>query len=415
MQPSVIMKKLIQINTGVNIGSTGRLAEDIGNVAMSSGMTSYIAYGRDHRHSQSNEIKIGNRLSVLSDVLMTRLFDRHGHGAYWATKAFLRKLDLIEPDVIHLHNIHGYYLNYPLLFKYIAERDIPVIWSLHDCWCMTGHCSHFVRINCQKWMTGCFDCPLITRYPNSWFADASRRNYNEKKKLFNAVPRLIMAPTSEWLGGLLRKSFLGDKEIHVIPDGIDTTVFSPQIEKGGEIRKRLGLEGKFVILATGTVWEDYKGIPEYRKLRKTLPSDYAIVFVGMSAKDIERHKDSCEGIIMQPRTESLAELAAYYSMADCVMSLSRMESFGLTPIEGYACGTPAIVNNATALPELITEKTGFVVNSNDIDDIKAKVLLMKKQGKDYYSQACRDLAISQYSKEFAYGKYLNLYSRFIKG
>ena len=406
-------KSIVQINTGVNIGSTGRLAEDIGSVAMASGWESYIAYGRDHRPSKSNEIRIGNKLSVLSDVLMTRLFDRHGHGAYFATKQFLRELDRIKPSVIQLHNIHGYYLNYPLFFRYVAERDIPVFWSLHDCWSMTGHCAHFVGAGCDKWIEGCNNCPLLKDYPNSWFIDASSKNYIEKNRLFNSVPHLVMIPTSEWLGGLLRKSYLKDKDINVIPDGVDTSVFSPRVEEAKELRSRLRLENKFVILVSGTVWEDYKGLPEFRKLRHILPDDYAIVFVGMSQKDIERNAKNNYGIIMLPRTDTPLSLAAYYTMADCVMSLSRMESFGLTPVEGYACGTPVIVNNSTALPELVTDKTGYVVNSDNVYDIKEKLDVMKMKGRAYYSEACREIAVKQYSKEVAYNKYLDLYSRYI--
>ncbi len=407
------MPTLLQINSCINVNSTGRLAEDIGNVAISNGWESYIAYGRDYRPSRSHEIKIGNKFSVTSDILMTRLFDLHGHGAYFATKRFLHELETIKPDVIQLHNIHGYFLNHHLFFDYVAKRDIPVFWSLHDCWSMTGHCGHFVGVGCDKWKKECHHCPLLKDYPNSWLIDSSRRNYNDKKRLFNSLPRLTIIPTSEWLGNLVRQSYLKNHNIIVIPDGVDTTIFSPQIERSMEIRHKLGLDGKFVVLASGTVWADYKGIPYYIKLRESLSDDYAIVFVGMSTTDIERLKPSCKGIIMNPRTNSIEELAAYYTMADCVMSLSKMESFGLTAVEGYACGTPAIVNNSTALPELITKKTGFVVNSDNIQDIIEKLNVMRRNGKDYYSKSCRELALRQYSKEAAYSKYLKLYSQYL--
>lgn len=403
------MPKLLQFNTTINCGSTGRLAEDLGQVAMKAGWESYIAYGRDSRPSQSHAIKIGNKLTVFTHVLKTRLFDRHCFGSYFATKKLIRKIDEIKPDVIQFQNIHGYYVNLEVLLSYIAEKNIPLIWSLHDCWSMTGHCSHFVSVGCEKWKTECYNCPLTKRYPNSWGIDASRRNYRDKKRLTNAVPSLTIVSGSEWLGNIAKESFNKNRDIRVIPDGIDTTIYSPK-SNGKELRIKLGLEGKFVIMVSGTVWLDYKGIPDYERLRKKLPEDVAIMFVGLSDEDM---KIVPKGIIGIKRTKTQEELAEYYSMADCVMSLSRMESFGLTPVEGFACGTPAIVYDSTSLPELITPETGFVAKLGDVDDVVEKVIKLKEFGKLKYTEACRKLAVEKYSREVCFGKYLELYNELL--
>lgn len=403
------MPKLVQFNPVANWGSTGRLAEDIGDVAMQSGWDSYIAFGRQFNPSTSQLLRVGGKLSVYSHTLYTRLFDRQGFGSYFATKSLLKKLDDISPDVFQFHNLHGNFLNLPLVLKYATKYDIPIVWSLHDCWSMTGHCSHFVRIGCEKWKTGCFNCPLKNEYPNSWLLDSSKRNYSEKKKLIEAIPRLTIVSGSKWLADIASASYFKGRKIVVIPDGIDTDIYQPR-KNGNEIRKRLGLEGKFVILATGTGWGEDKGLYDYGKLRKILPEEYAIVLVGMSPEWLAKVP---EGVIGLPRTKTPVELSEYYSMADCVMSLSRMESFGLTPVEGYACGTPAIVYDTTALPELVTPETGFVAKFLDVEDVAKKVIELNRKGKDYYSDTCRKVALEKYSREVCYGQYLELYNEML--
>ena len=211
------------------------------------------------------------------------------------------------------------------------------------------------------------------------------------------------------MGNIAKESFNKNRDIRVIPDGIDTTIFSPK-DNGEQLRQQHGLTGKFVIMASGTVWLDYKGLPDYGKLRQKLPKDVAIILVGLSDADMERVP---AGVIGIKRTKTQEELAEYYSMADCVMSLSRMESFGLTPVEGFACGTPAIVYNSTSLPELITPETGFVAKLGDIDDVVDKVMKLKAIGKPHYTEACRKIALERYSREVCFGKYLELYNELI--
>lgn len=401
------MPKLVQFNPVANWGSTGRLTEDIGDVVMDAGWDSYIAYGRQFNPSKSHLLQVGGKWSVISHTLKTRLFDRQGFGSYCATKNLLKQLDEIKPDVFQFHNLHGNFLNFPLILKYAAKKDIPIAWSLHDCWSMTGHCSHFVRIGCEKWKTGCYKCPLKGQYPNSWLIDSSKRNYREKKALIEAVPRLTIISGSEWLAGIARESYFKGRDIRVIPDGIDTDIYQPR-SNGDELRKKLGLEGKFVILATGTGWGEEKGLYDYGELRKMLSDEYAIVLVGMSQEWLAKVP---EGVIGLPRTKSPQDLSEYYSMADCVMSLSKMESFGLTPVEGFACGTPAIVYDTTALPELITPETGFVAKFLDVTDVKNKVELLRAKGKSVYTAKCREVAVEKYDRKKCYAEYLGVYNR----
>lgn len=400
------MPTLLQFNVSANSGSTGRLAEDLGDVALKAGWESYIAFGRSFRPSRSELIRIGNSFDINVHVLKTRLFDRHGFGSKHATMKLIRQMDEIKPDVIQFQNIHGYYVNISLLLQYIAEKNIPLIWSLHDCWSMTGHCAHFALVGCEKWRTQCEKCPQIKRYPNSWGWDSSKRNFLDKKRLTEAIPRLTIVSGSEWLANIARQSYFKDRDIRVIPDGIDTDIFSPK-EGTDDLRKQYGLENKFVIMASGTTWLPYKGLPDFAKLRTVLSDDYAIVLVGMQQKDIVQLP---KGLIGVPRTKTPQDLARWYSMADCVMSLSRLESFGLTPVEGFACGTPAIVYNCTSTPELITPETGFVAEVGNIEDVKTKVEALKNIGKEHYTKQCREIALAKYDRNVCFNEYLKLYN-----
>lgn len=403
------MPTLLQFNVSANYGSTGRLAEDLGDVALTAGWKSYIAFGRDSRPSHSELIKIGSDFDIYAHVLKTRLFDRHGFGSKYATKRLVKQIDEIKPDVIQFQNVHGYYLNLPVILNYIAEKDIPLIWSLHDCWSMTGHCSHFALKGCEKWKTHCEKCPLVHGYPESWGWDSSKRNYLEKKKLIEAIPHLTIVSGSEWLANIAKQSYFQNRYIRVIPDGIDTEIFSPK-EDTDDLRKQYKLENKFVIMASGTVWLPYKGINDFAKLRAVLSDDYAIVLVGMQQTDIDKLPNGLIGI---PRTKTPEELARWYSTADCVMSLSRLESFGLTPVEGFACGTPAIVYNCTSTPELITPETGFVAEVGNIDDVKAKVEALRSIGKEQYSKQCRKIALGKYDRSVCFNEYLKLYNEML--
>lgn len=404
------MPTLLQFNVYANCASTGRLAEDLGDVALKAGWKSYVAFGREFRPSHSELIKVGTKFDVYAHVLKTRLFDRHGFGSERATKKLIKQIDEIKPDVIQFQNVHGYFLNLPIILNYIAEKNIPLIWSLHDCWSMTGHCAHFALNGCEKWKEECNHCPLLKDYPNSWGWDSSKRNHREKRKLIEAIPRLTIVSGSEWLANIAKQSYFKNRDIRVIPDGIDTEIYSP---KSGvhELRTQYNLENKFVILASGTAWPYYKGLADYAKLRQVLSSEYAIVIVGMLPKEIESLP---KGLIGVPRTKTPEELARWYSAADCVMSLSRLESFGLTPVEGFACGTPAIVYNCTSTPELITPETGFVAEVGNIEDVKAKVEMMRKIGKSSYAKRCREIALEKYDRNVCFNQYLSLYEDLIK-
>jgi glycosyltransferase involved in cell wall biosynthesis len=399
------MKTLLQINTVVNSGSTGRIAEEIGQMAISHCWKSVIAYGRNDRPSKSELIKIGNDLDVVIHGLETRFFDRHGLGSKSATKKLIYQIEKVNPNIIHLHNIHGYYLNYEILFNFLRQSNIPVVWTLHDCWPITGHCAYFDFAGCNRWKLECFECPQLSSYPSSYFIDRSAKNFNLKKHLFSSVPNLTLVAVSKWLANILNDSFLKSIPVKVIHNGIDTNTFQPVVSHLFDVK--YNLKGKFILLGVASVWSPRKGLKDFIELSKKLDSGFQIILVGLNKNQI---KELPKEIIGIEKTENLRELVEFYSSADIVLNISYEETFGMTTVEGFACGTPSIVYDSTASPELIDEKTGMIVKKGDLNGLVSAIQLIREKGKAYYKNSCVLRAKQYYGKEARYAEYLDLYN-----
>jgi glycosyltransferase involved in cell wall biosynthesis len=349
--------KILQINTVCGRGSTGRIVLDIHKTLLQMGYESYVAYGRPPAISCPEAIRIGSKLDLYSHVLLTRLFDLHGFGSKRPTIKFLKKVEQIDSDIIHLHNVHGYYINVELLFNYLKESSRPVVWTLHDCWPFTGHCTHFNYVGCEKWKAGCFKCPQKKRYPASYFLDNSEKNYEMKKQLFTGLKRMIIVTPSRWLANLVKESFLKEYPVEVIPNGIDTNLFKPT---PGDFRRRYNLEGKFVILGVANVWEERKGLKYFFEFSKLLREDEIIVLVGLNKKQIEILPKNIIGI---PKTNSPVELAQIYSSADVFLNPTLEENYPTVNLEAQACGSYVITFDSGGCRETILEEhvTGEVV------------------------------------------------------
>ena len=399
---------ILQINTVANSGSTGRIAEEIGLLAMQEGMQSFIAYGRWAMPSKSNLIKISSKLDCVWHGIESRIFDNHGLCSKRSTKNFISQIEKINPDIIHLHNIHGYYLNYPILFEYLAKKNIPVVWTLHDCWAFTGHCAYYDFCACDKWKTQCLDCPQKNTYPASFVFDRSAKNYRDKKHCFTMPEKMVTVPVSQWLAGEVADSFLQHYQRKVILNGVDTDVFHPYEQD--EMKRKFGWQNKKVLLGVASVWSPRKGFSDYLELAKVLPADYLIVLVGLSDKQQKMLPANMVGI---PRTESVEQLAQMYSAADIVLNLSYEETFGMTTVEGFACGTPGIAYNKTASPELFIPGTGHVVAAGNIDLLNEKIRELVKDGKKQYTALCREHALAKYRKQDKFQEYIDLYKNLL--
>ena len=400
--------KVLRITTEINRSSIGRTTEQIGRLVIAEGWDSYIAWGRSDGKSESQKIQIGNKTSVFIHGLLTRLFDLHGYGSYFATKKLVAKIKEIKPDIIHLHDIHGYYINIRVLFKYLKESGIPVVWSHHDCWAFTGHCAFYSTVNCNKWQTECHDCPLSKDYPGSLFVDNSRKNFRLKKDLFTSLDKLYNVGVSEWISKELKKSFLKKYPILTICNGIDTDVFRPRQECEKEVREKYGLGNGRILIGVATAWGERKGLSDYYKLRERLGDEFVIVLVGVP-ESIQQSLP--KGMIGIQRTDSIDELCKIYSSSSIVLNLASAESFGKTTPEGLACGVPSIVYNCTASPDLVDKGTGIVIEKGDILSLVNAVYTIMSWDKTDTIHRCRERACKLYSTKNNWPKYIELYKK----
>ena len=404
------MKKLLQINPVIRINtSTGRIMQEIGELARANGWETYIAYsqGRDGiSPNAAHLIPVGNRWSVAWHGIMTRLFDRHGLASERATRQLIAEIQRIQPDIIHIHNIHGYFLNYRILFEYLSNANIPVIWTVHDCWLYTGHCYYYSYVGCDKWKSQCEQCPQRRDFPTSWWMDRSKQNFGDKKKAFTSIPKelLTIVPVSEWIHGEMKQSFLKDYPYQVIHNGINLENF--QVYPADEVKKRYGLEGKRILLGVASIWMEEKGWNDFMQLAGMLNPDEVIVLVGVKE---EQKKGLPATIVPISRTDNLKQLAELYAAAEALVNPTWQDNYPTVNLEAIACGTPVVTYRTGGSIEVITPDTGFIVEQGDIPGLLAAVRIIEEQGKDYYQTKCRAYAEAHFKKEDRYADYLKLY------
>ena len=368
--------KVFQINTVCGVGSTGRIATDLYHVLEREGHSCCIAYGRGTAPKEIDSFKIDSTADVYVHTLLSRLTDREGLFSKDATSRLLKKIEDYAPDIIHLHNIHGHYLNYPILFRFLKDYGRPVVWTLHDCWAFTGHCAYFDYAGCQRWQNGCHDCPQLKSYPQSYGIDHSRKNFSMKKELFTGLEQLHIVTPSQWLADLVKKSFLKQYPVTVIHNGIDTTVFKPT---ASDFRKRNGLEHKKIILGVASPWTARKGLQDFIKLSSMIPDEWKIVLVGLSKKQLASLPPAILGI---ERTNNTKELAQIYTAADIFFNPTYEDNYPTTNLEAIACGTPVVTYDTGGSPESIGNNNGAVADKGNISDAWSKIL-HSTEGKEY--------------------------------
>ena len=379
--------------------STGKICEDIAKVAQSKGWETYIAYGRWAKPSVSEARRVGNDWDMYMHYTGHRFFDREGLGTVCATKSLIRWIDEIKPDVIHLHNIHDHYLNYPLLFEYLATLDTPVVWTQHDCWAYTGGCVYHDLYNCEQWREGCRGvCPNR----RALFCNKSAKQYALKEELFSKVTNLTLVPVSNWLGDLLKQSYLKDKRIITIHNGIDIQKFHAlSVSK---------VSCTFKIIGVASVWDARKGLPDFIKLRAILPDDFIITLVGLTQKQVNALPDGIKGIT---RTSSIDEMVQLYSDADVFVNPTYSDNYPTTNLEAMACGTPVVTYCTGGSPEAVDEQTGVVVEQGNMEALADAIRKMKEH--PLSSEACRKRAEEYFDKDKCFEKYIKLYEKLLNG
>lgn len=400
--------RIVQINGGAK-GSTGKIMFGIAELAKAQGYDVMCASPITTTNRDAGEgcgyYRIGTFNSRRINVLLSRITGFNGCFAWMETYRFLKKLDEFKPDIIHLHNLHDSYINLPMLFSYIKKNNIPVVWTLHDCWAFTGQCPHFTIAKCDRWKTGCYDCRQYHEYPSSLY-DNTKKMWNLKKKWFTGIKNLTIVTPSKWLARLVKESYLKGYPVKVINNGINLNVFKP---RKSYFREQYSIPpSRIIVLGVAFGWGYKKGLDCFIELANKLPKEeYQIVLVGTDDKVDEILPDN---IISIHRTENQDELAEIYTAADVFVNPTREEVLGLVNIEAQACGTPVITFNTGGSPECVDENSGFVVDSFDE--------LLEVLNNRQYVEATRALCIKssrRFYDKMKYGEYLNLYNEVIGG
>ena len=394
--------RVLQINSICGIRSTGRICTDIAKALTGNGHESIIAFGREPVPAEFREdsVRIGSNFEVYRHAASSLLFDSAGFGSRSATYKFIDWIDGYNPDIIHLHSIHGYYINIEILFDYLARTNKPVVWTLHDCWAFTGHCPYFTAARCERWKTGCFDCPQKTKYPMSYLADRSRSNWIRKRELFSAVENMTIVTPSRWLSDLARESFLGKYPVKVICNGIDTGIFKPE---ASDFRERHSIGDKKIILGVASVWEERKGLKDFIKLSERLDDSCKIVIAGLSKWQIAKMPKE---ILCIGRTDNTGELAGLYNAADVFLNLTYEDNYPTTNLEAQACGTPVITYCSGGSFETIQAENACYVDAGDIDGVYEAIKSVKAMNRIPGETHC----LPSLDKNQMIEKYLEIYS-----
>ncbi len=389
--------KVLQVNSVCGVGSTGKICVDIAKILKEQGHDCVIAYGRGQAKGWDKTYKITSSLGNKIHYLKSRIFDKHGLGSSWETKRFIKFIKEYNPDVIHLHNIHGYYLNYKILFKFLQTYQGKVVWTMHDMWTMTGHCAY--TYECEKWHNGCHNCSKLKEYPNA-ILDNSIKNYKLKKKLFTSIKNLTIVTVSHWLRDEFKKSFFKNCNIEVVHNGIDLNLFKPY---ESDFREKNNLVGKKVLLAVADRWTERKGFSDFLKLAEMLDENTKLVMVGLT----EEQKNSLpKSIIGITRTENQKQLAELYSTVDLFVNLTYSDTFGMVNVESLACGTPALTYKTGGSPETISEEVGYVVEQGNVDEVYEIIKTFNK------TQNIKNLCIqhaTKFDKKLKFEEYIKLY------
>lgn len=339
--------KVLMINVVCGIRSTGRICTDLATALEKQGHEVKIAYGREQvpEQFQKYAVRIGNDLDVKLHGVRARLVDGTGFGSKRATEKFIEWVKEYDPDIVHLHNLHGYYVNVEVLFKYLKTCGKKIIWTLHDCWAFTGHCTYFDYVGCEKWKYGCESCSQKKEYPACNGLDMSKKNYIIKRKIFTSIPNMTIVTPSQWLADLVKQSYLSEYPTLVIHNGIDTSIFKPTLSN---VAEQYHCEEKKIILGVAAIWDRRKGLDTFLKLSEILDSSFQIILVGLNKKQIEKLPKNIIGI---EKTNNVKELVELYSAAKVFVNPTLEDNYPTTNLEAIACGTPVITYNTGGSPE----------------------------------------------------------------
>jgi glycosyltransferase involved in cell wall biosynthesis len=399
--------RVIQINAVYGFSSTGRTTMDLHRDLTASNHQSYVITSVYNKKFIDKEVYyLNNRIEKNIHSFLSKLTGLQGYYSHFSTKRIIRRIDVIKPEIVHLRNLHANFINIPLLLKYLAKKDIGVVVTLHDCWYFTGKCCYYTEDNCFRWQKKCGKCPALKKWNKSWFFDFSGKMLADKERLFSDIKKLAVLGVSDWITNEAKQSILCNaKVIDRIYNWIDFGIFYPR--DSAELRNKYGITGKYIILGIAQTWTEKKGLQIFLEIAKQLDPDESIILVG----EMDEKQALPANVLHFPATSDTIKLAYYYSMADVMLNPSIQETFGKVTAEAIACGTPVIVNNVTANPELVGDKCGIVINNNNIVEIYQAIKTIKAKGKETYSESCVNFAQKKFNKRTLIDEHINLYQK----
>ena len=392
--------KVLFVNLVYGAGSTGKIIADMMEVLKRSGHDAKALYGTGEKSDDPDAVRVSGKPGYYFHNAVSRFTDHAGLYSRAATRKLIREIRAFSPDVIHLHTLHGFYVNYEMLFRFLKQAGVPVIWTLHDCWAFTGHCTYFSQANCTQWQTLCQDCRLLCRYPHCYGRGDVTRNYLRKKAAFTGVENLTLTTPSQWLAEQAAHSFLRDYPCVVVPNGIDRAVFRPQ---PSGLRAAYHLQDKKIVLGVANAWNARKGLPDMLALAERLGAAYQVVLIGLTERQLPHIPPNVLGLL---RTADRTELARWYTAADVFVNPTYDETFGLTTVEAQACGTPAVVYATDGCPETLLTEDSVLVAQGDREALARAVREVAQRG-----VRVDDHAADRLDKDRAYEKYVRLYER----
>lgn len=396
----------MQINTVFGIRSTGSICRDIENELDGECCEFYMAYSHPGPVLPRRGYVFGSTLDQKIHALASRATGLQGYFSADSTRKLIKKIDSLGIDIVHIHNIHSNNINLDILFSFLAENKIGTILTLHDCWFYTGKCMHYTSSGCLKWQTTCSHCPQLREGNPSWFMDRTQKMQAEKFKMFSRLDRLGVVGVSDWITSEAKKSILKNANIiRRIYNWIDIDIY--KLNKDAcTTRKQFGFSVKdFVIIAVASTWTERKGLNFLIDCAISLRSEVKFVVVGQ----IPAHLDLPNNILHIPETHDVAMLASLYAAADALINPSKEETFGKVTAEAMAAGTPVIVMNSTASPELVGPNCGYIIDDSDINSVSEAVREMKAKGKHYFSGFCREHALLNFEMKSQINQYKTLY------
>lgn len=396
--------KVLQINANYGFGSTGLIVQDIGDILRENGHESYFAYQRTNQKIKTG-YKVGNILDWKIHAVMSRVFGKQGYYSKIATRKLLKYITDLAPDIIHLHNLHSNYINLNILLKYLADKDIPTVITMHDCWYFTGKCFHYADCGCERFQNGCGICKKKKEPPKSWIFDCSAKVWKDRKYFLHLIPRLKVIGCSNWICNEAKKGLLKDCAISCIYNGVDINVFR---EKETDLRAQLKAQDEILVMGMANKWflpENLSMITKVNSLEKV-----KLMIVGCNAEQIKMLSDVDKKIIAVGYVQDREELAEYYNAADVFVNLTHADTLPTVNMESICCGTPVITYNTCGGPELLDENSGIIVEEfNETEVINAILTIKTKEFK-----RCSEVGAQKFDKNHCYKKYISMYTQLLE-